>query len=276
MPSRRGRARPVAPAADPAPRPDERGRIAFADALLVYEAVGAGPPVVLVHGLAGSSRWWERNVGALTGRFRVYVVDLVGFGRSRGGVWRPHRFDLSRAAPHLVTMLDEFGIARASFVGHSMGGLIAAGLAADFPERVERLVLVDAALLTFDPGLRRRAVGLARALHRSPADLLPLLARDALRAGAGTLGVATLQLLRADWRTKLERIRAPTLVVWGEGDSIVPVSIGREIARHVAGARLVMLPRCGHNPMWEAPAAFNDLVVRYLSTGEVDFEPRAD
>src|SRR5581483_1554615 len=119
------------------PRP-ERRRIAVGPATIAYEVAGSGPPVVLLHGLSGSSRWWRRNIGALAPHRRVYIVDLIGFGASRGQA----RFVLAEAAGTLMRWLDLLGLARASLVGHSMGGLIAAELAADAPDRVDRLVLV--------------------------------------------------------------------------------------------------------------------------------------
>ena len=255
--------------------PDERGRISLDGAILTYQAAGAGPPVVLIHGLSGSGRWWSKNAGVLAERFRVYSVDLVGFGQSRGR----GRFDLGRAAAQLATMLDRLGIAHAGVVGHSMGGLIAVGLAAEYPEQVDRLVLVNAAVFANrrDRRLGRLGWGLIQALRSTPPDFVPMLARDAFRAGPRTLGFATYQLLSADWTAKLGQIRAPTLVICGEQDTVVPVACGRDLAGTIANARLAIMPGCGHSPMWDTPSAFNDLVLRFLSDGgnEIDPEPFA-
>ena len=97
----------------------ERRRVRLGGAWLAYEVAGAGPPVVLVHGLSGSTRWWARTIGSLAERLRVHAVDLVGFGRSRGR----QRFVLGEAASCLVGWMDLLAIDRASFVGHSMGGV---------------------------------------------------------------------------------------------------------------------------------------------------------
>ena len=79
--------------------------------------MGAGPPVVLVHGLSGSFRWWSRNLEALSQRFEVHAIDWPGFGGNRG------RFTLDAAAAQLIAWMDAREMARASLVGHSMGGL---------------------------------------------------------------------------------------------------------------------------------------------------------
>jgi pimeloyl-ACP methyl ester carboxylesterase len=247
----------------------EHGSIDVGGATIAYDAVGAGPPLVLIHGLSGSGRWFAHNVATLAERFRVYTVDLVGFGRSAGGLTaargRP-RFRLDQAADQLVTVFDVLGIERVSLVGHSMGGLIAAALAAEHPERVERLVLVDAAVLPTpnDRRFDRRAWGVMRSLPRTPRQLGWTIAGDALRAGSLGLGRAIRQLLGVDWTDKVRRIQSPTLIVWGELDTIVPPEVGRRLALDVPGARLVTLDGCGHVPMWERPEAFNTAVLAFL------------
>ncbi|HUG13873.1 MAG TPA: alpha/beta fold hydrolase, partial [Thermomicrobiales bacterium] len=106
----------------------ERGARAFP---VVREDVGAGPPLVLVHGLSASSRWWQRNIPALAREHHVYAIELPGFGanRSRPLSRRQATFVLRDASRQLATWMDEAGIERASVVGHSMGGYIAADLA---------------------------------------------------------------------------------------------------------------------------------------------------
>src|SRR5215207_8972890 len=97
----------------------ERRRAKIGPATIAYEVGGSGPPVVLVHGLSGSSRWWRRNIGALTPQRRVYTVDLIGFGASRPR----QRFALAEAAGYLTQWMDQLALERVSLVGHSMGGL---------------------------------------------------------------------------------------------------------------------------------------------------------
>jgi pimeloyl-ACP methyl ester carboxylesterase len=228
---------------------------------IAYREVGAGPPLVLIHGLSASGWWWSRNLDALARHFHVHVIDLVGFGRSRNG----GRFVLTQAADQIVRWMDALGMPKASVVGHSMGGFIAAELAARQPARVDRLVLVDAAVLPLSKHPLRLAGGALGFLRYAPVTFTPILLTDAVRAGPITLLRASWQLLSADLRDVLPQIAAPTLVVWGERDSLVPLALGRDLAARLPGARLVTFPGVGHNPMWDRPHEFNRVVLDFLT-----------
>jgi pimeloyl-ACP methyl ester carboxylesterase len=146
-----------------------------------------------------------------------------------------------------------------------MGGFIAADLAARAPERVERLVLVDAPLLPSGRGLPRLAAAGALGGWRLPLPFLPVLVADALRAGPFTLRRASLDLLRADLTPRLSRIAAPSLVIWGERDRFFSAAYGRRVAEALPDAEFVAIPGAGHNPMWDQPAAFNRVVTAFLA-----------
>lgn len=242
------------------PKP-ERLRLQVGGKTIASESSGAGPPLLLVHGLSGSTRWWRHNVRALAPHFRVHLVDLVGFGGSRG---RGHRFVLGEAAAALGEWMALAGAPRASVVGHSMGGLIAADLAASFPERVERLALVSAAAVPLGRRYVRHAGGLLGALRHTAPSFWPVLAADAARAGPATLLRAISQLLAADISPRLASIQAPSLILWGEHDHLVPIALGRQLHGHLPGARFVVIPGAGHVPMWERPEAFNRELLHFL------------
>jgi 3-oxoadipate enol-lactonase len=227
---------------------------------VVGSQVGAGPDLVLLHGLAGSSAWWERNIPALSAEFRVTAIDLPGFGSSHPD----SRLILEELPSKVAAFLGEMGIERAHVMGHSMGGLVAGGLAADHPERVDRLVLVDAGFLSLDPTWRHRVTGLLRTLPWTAPSIVPVLTRDLLRSGPIRMARATADLLRQDWRHKLPAIAAPTLVVWGEHDRVCNPRIGEQIAATVPGARLVVIGGAGHNPMWERQPEFDRDVLEFL------------
>ena len=142
-----------------------------------------------------------------------------------------------------------------------------AELAADFPDHVARLVLVDAALLPAGFVSPRQVLNLARAARRAPLRLLPTMVADAHRAGPATVWRATRELLAADLRPKLGRILAPTLVVWGDRDLVVPLATGQQLARDLPRAELAIIPGAGHVPMWERPEAFNRLVAAFAAAG---------
>jgi pimeloyl-ACP methyl ester carboxylesterase len=234
----------------------------YRSARLYYEVAGAGPPVVLLHGLSGSTRWWTHNVTPLAQSFCVYRVDLIGFGRSRG-----QRFGLHDAARLLVAWMDSLDLARAHLVGHSMVGYIATDLAVQVPERVDRLVLVDAAAVPFHRTYAHDALGLVRALRYLPFNFLPVLIGDAMLSGPLTLLQALREIVAGDLTDRLAQIQAPTLVVWGEHDTVIPVAVGRRLAELVPNAEWALIPGAGHNPMWDRPAAFNQLVLEFLSRG---------
>jgi pimeloyl-ACP methyl ester carboxylesterase len=225
-----------------------------------YEVTGEGPAVVLIHGLSGSGRWWAYNVPALAQRYRVYNVDLIGFGRSRG-----QRLVLWEAAGWLTKWLHVAGIAQAHLVGHSMGGYIATEVAATAPEAVRRLVLVDALVFPMGPGLVRHALDLARATRYMTPNFLHVLVDDALRAGSRTMWRATREVLSADLSNRLGSVKAETLVVWGENDTLLGLELGRKLAEQLGRASFVCVQGAGHNPMWDRPQRFNELLLDFLA-----------
>lgn len=241
----------------------ERGRVKVGALELYYLAVGRGQPVVLVHGLSGSTQWWRKTLPALAPRYRVYALDLAGFGGSHQA---GQPFRLREAADQLITFLDALKIEKAHLVGHSMGGFIVADLAAHYPERVERLALVDAAALPFENGLLSQGLGLALVALKIPPSFWPILMTDAYRAGPRTLWRAINDLMAADIARDLDRIEADTLVVWGQQDRLVPLSLGVKLAHQLHHARLEIIAGAAHNPMIERPAEFNRLLLEFLQS----------
>jgi pimeloyl-ACP methyl ester carboxylesterase len=227
---------------------------------LAYEVAGSGPPLILLHGLSGSGRWWGRNVPAFADSFRTYSVDLPGFGESRGVRWSR----LDDIADRLADWLVAEDLSHAHFAGHSLGGAVAARLTALHPDRIDRLVLIDAAIRPRRMRTSARPADVVRTICHGSPGFAPLLVRDVLRCRPGSIIAATVDALQTDWEPRLRRIDAPTLVVWGERDAITPLTLGHEIAAVVPGARLITLAEAGHNPMWERAEAFNAEVLRFL------------
>ena len=225
-----------------------------------YEVAGEGPAVVLIHGLSGSGRWWAYNVPVLAQQYQVYNVDLVGFGRSRG-----QRLVLREAAGWFKEWLNTVGITEAHLVGHSMGGYIAMEVAVTWPAMVRRLVLVDALVLPIGPGLLRPALGLARAVRYMNLSFLPVLVGDLLRAGPRTMLRATQEVLSADLSDRLGAVQAKTMVIWGQKDTVLDPELGRKLAERLARACFVCVEGAGHNPMWDRPQRFNELLLDFLA-----------
>lgn len=228
---------------------------------------GAGAPVVLLHGLSGSHRWWRYTLPALSREYRVHVPELIGFGGSRPAVVQP---EIRRMAELLVAWLDALAVERAHLIGHSMGGQISIHVAARWPDRVERLVLVSAAGIPRKRSLPELARFLAevvppRAWGRP--SFLPTIAQDALRAGPFVLLQAARYVLADDVRSLLPAIASPTLLVWGRLDPLTPLQHAWILADQIPNARLFVIPDAAHNPMADRPATFNEVVLSFLSEG---------
>ena len=235
-------------------RAGERLSVRIDGTRVAFRAYGNGPPLVIVHGLLGSPRWWSRNIAALSQRFKVLLVEQIGFPSG----------ELAVASRYLHRWMDYLDIPRARLMGHSMGGFIAADLAAEHPQRVERLVLVNAVGIPFEWGYTRHAVNLARSLPQTSLRTLPLAAIDSMRAGPFRLLLGAREVVTADLRPKLPHISAPTLVVWGTNDPLIPMVAGQRLAEAMPLAMFAALDRAGHVPMWERADAFNSLVLGFL------------
>jgi pimeloyl-ACP methyl ester carboxylesterase len=197
--------------------------------------------LVCLHGLAASGHWWRRSVGHLE---RLGPVTLL---------------DLPRAlAPEELAdwVAESMGRREApiDLAGHSLGALVAARVAASHPELVRRLILIA------PPGIApRRSVveygwPLFRSLMQCQPGFLIRLSADALRAGPRNLVRGSLHIAAADVTSELASIRAPTLLVWGARDRLVPPSTARLWQDAVRHSRLLIIPGAGHVPMFETPA----------------------
>jgi pimeloyl-ACP methyl ester carboxylesterase len=220
--------------------------------------------LVLLHGLSGSAVWWRRNVPALAERYRVVLPELVGFGGSPAAKRLP---PVGETADLLDEWMGAMQLGRVHLVGHSMGGQISVHLAARHPSRLDRLVLVDAAGIP-RPLTPRNAVRFAMEVgplwRWGDPRFLPTIVRDALTAGPRTVVGAIGHILRDDVRPLLPRITAPTLVVWGERDNLVPLLHAAELRNRIPNAQLAVLRGAGHNPMVDRAADFNRLLLRFL------------
>jgi pimeloyl-ACP methyl ester carboxylesterase len=228
---------------------------------LHHVELGRGEPVVLIHGLGGSWRWWSRNIEPLAEHFRVFALDLSRrehWLRGQGRV-RPREAD-----DVLAAWLDRVDLGPVHLVGHSLGGHMAIRLSARHPERVRRLVLIASVGLPFGAGLLRLT---ARALGPVPERTLAfrrLVLADSLRTNPLVVLQTAREMLRDDLTGLLERIAAPTQIIWGERDPMVPVANAHRLHAAIAGSRLLIIPRAGHNPMYYHPAVCNRTMIDFL------------
>jgi pimeloyl-ACP methyl ester carboxylesterase len=227
-----------------------------------YEAAGEGEPVVFVHGLSGSTRWWYRNVRTIAERHRIYLVDLPGFGTMRS---LRGRFVLAETATWLSEWMEAAGLERAHLVGHSMGGYASVRLAASRPELVRRLVLVAPAGVPAERSMLGHLVPLLLTVRHAPPAFLAVLVQEALRMGPMTLWRVARDLLAEDVRGDLRNIEAPTLLVWGENDPLIPPAVGDLLREEISNSRLLLLQRAGHVPMFDQPKEFDAALLTFLS-----------
>jgi pimeloyl-ACP methyl ester carboxylesterase len=239
----------------------------------------SGIPVLLLHGQPGGTHDWNRVVAAIGGAATTIAVDRPGWDGRRAAA------DLAGNAQAAVAVLDQYGVQRATIVGHSFGGAVAAWLAAEHPERIGALVLAAASanvasLERLDHWLAAPVTGSIASASASAALGLALSVRHARRAIAARLALeesyleAAGRVLRAPaaWRSfaaeqrvliadlpaleaRLGRISSPTTIVIGSADRVVSVASAQRLATQIAGAQLVVLERAGHLlPLRHAPA----------------------
>jgi pimeloyl-ACP methyl ester carboxylesterase len=278
----------------------ERREIRLHGHRVSYRAGGEGPVVLLVHGMAGSSSTWGPVLDLLAPHVTFVAPDLPGHGRSD----KPRTdYSLGAHASFLRDLLASLGHERATVVGQSLGGGIAMQFAYQYPERVERLVLVCAG------GLGEEVNAILRLLALPGVDLILPLAfqpflRDAGAAVAGWFGhlgfrpapattemwrayaslvdgetrAAFLQTLRAVIDLRGQRVSAhdklylaqdlPSLIVWGAEDPIIPVSHAHAAQEALPGSRLEVMEGLGHFPHVEDPRRFADVLLGFLGQTE--------
>ena len=265
-----------------------------------YLQVGSGPAVVLIHGITSSSDTWAPAMRELARDHTVIAPDLLG----HGGSAKPRGdYSLGANASGVRDLLAALGHDRATVVGHSLGGGIALQFAYQFPERIERLVLVSSGGLGREVNLLLRAAALPGAEF-----VLPLLAPRLLGRGMGVAGragarlglragpdvgelvkgfsslgdastrAAFLHTLRAVVDTGGQRVSSherlylaaalPTLLVWGERDPIIPADHGRDAHATMPGSRLELFPAAGHFPQLQDPARFATVLDSFLAETE--------
>jgi pimeloyl-ACP methyl ester carboxylesterase len=267
---------------------------------VTYRRMGKGSAVLLVHGITSSSRTWRSVMPALAEHHDVIAPDLLGHGRSakpRGD------YSLGSYASGLRDLLVALEVPAVTVVGHSLGGGIAMQFAYQFPERLERLVLVDSGGLGSEVGLALRAATLPGAEY-----VLPVLVAPPLRSAGATLGsflswfgvrasadvrgiaegfesLGDAEARRAFVHTARsvidpagQRVDAtdrlylaehiPSLIIWGERDRMIPVAHGREAHDRMPHSRLEVFEGAGHFPFNDDPLRFVTTLRDFIATTE--------
>ena len=267
---------------------------------IAYRSAGEGPVVLLVHGMAGSSATWKPLIPLLAPHVTVVAPDLPGHGRSakpRGD------YSLGASASFLRDLITALGHDRVTVVGQSLGGGVAMQFSYQYPERIERLVLVGSG------GLGEEVMPILKVLAAPgvdlllPAAFLPVfrdvgnavgrgLAKIGLRPSPqafemwraysslvdGSTRSAFVQTLRAVIDTRGQRIsahdklylsaRIPSMIVWGDRDPVIPVAHAHAAHAAMPASRLEIFEGCGHFPHFEDPAGFAEVLLDFIATTE--------
>ena len=265
---------------------------------LKYRLGGNGPLVLLIHGMAGSATTWKQVMPALSERFTVLAPDLLGHGESdktKGD------YSLGAMASTLRDLVVALGYKRATVVGQSYGGGIALQFAYQYPERCERLVLVNAGglgtevnrllrmltlpgseailLVACAPPVRRIVEAIGRVIFRKTlenATVIPELWRSYSSLGDTEGRRAFLRTLRAVIDPRGQSVSAidklylaagmPTLIIWGEDDRVIPVEHAHAAHAVIAGSWLEIIEGVGHYPHCEAPDRFVTALTEFIES----------
>ncbi len=261
--------------------PTEKTATVFGAKIYYTEAGDATKPtVILLHGLGSSSVAWQFNTGALATKYHVIVPDQIGFGKSD----KPFlKYRAGTYADFLDKFMSEIKVEKATLVGNSLGGWVAALTAIKYPNRVEKIVLADAA------GLKPNEVdfNLVYSLNYSTRDevrkLVKLVFYNQAIFGselfidqsmnvrvAANDGYTINSLIESIKRNEdfldgqLSIIKKPTLIIWGKQDGLLPLADAQKFKDGIAGSQLVVFDQCGHVPQVEKAADFNAAVLKFL------------
>ena len=263
-----------------------------------YQLMGEGPAILLVHGITSSSRTWRSVMNGLAEQHTVLAPDLLGHGRSgkpRGD------YSLGAFANGVRDLLTVLGISKTTVVGHSLGGGIAMQFGYQFPDRLERLVLVDSGGLGEEVSVALRAATWPGAEFVLPLMFGPLtrtvgravgqvLRRLGVKANANVVGLAHgldslgdsdarrafVHTARAVIDPKGQRIDAhdrlylsedvPTMLIWGANDPIIPLAHGRRAHELMSHSRLEIFPGAGHFPFNDDPQHFVEVLTDFIAS----------
>lgn len=246
------------------------------------------PPLLLLHGVGGHAEAYVRNLKSHGEHFWTWAIDLIGHGwTDKPGSDR----EVAQYVDHVLRVLDQLGIDKAHISGESLGGWVAARLAIDHPDRVQRLVLNTAGGSQADPVVMERLKTLSMRAVEEPSwafikarvewlmadkakaydDLVAT--RQAIYAQPGMVQAQRHNMVLQDMQVRQRnilraedygRIEAPTLVLWTSDDPTADVSEGRRIATMIPGALFTVMDGCGHWPQFEDPETFNRIHLNFL------------
>lgn len=251
------------------------------------KSIGSGKPLVLLHGFLGSHLNFSGIVEPLSRERKVYVVDLPGFGLSKASM----NGDYSKRgySDLIVELLDLLNVGATDILGHSMGGEVALNLAYHYPERVNKLVLIDSAAYEsskYLPDFIAESEFLTYLLMKYGFQTY-FLQRMLFRQGIGDLSDYEAEEFRLSFSltnnvspsflylfnqqddsgslaAELKNIKNETLVIWGEKDKVIPLDQGERLSEDLPYSTMIVIPKAGHSPMSEKPLVVVEKILDFL------------
>ncbi|ABU56923.1 alpha/beta fold hydrolase [Roseiflexus castenholzii] len=259
--------------------------------LVHYEVVGRrGAPVIFLHSWLGSWRYWLPTMEHASERYRTFAIDFWGFGESDR---RDGAFSIAEYVDLVICFMNQLGIARASLVGHGLGGMVALRTASQYPDRVSRLMIVSAPIQGSQiqnyvrPGALSRLFGrtapsniwtrLMRQLNVDYPQILNEIIEDTDSLSETVVQRVIESVVATDLREDLERLETPLLAVFGEKDAIVSSDQARFLHDdHASMQQVIKLPRSNHFPFLDQPNVFNRLLMDFQASNGTQVEIKTE
>ncbi|WP_420264993.1 alpha/beta fold hydrolase [Candidatus Magnetominusculus dajiuhuensis] len=233
--------------------------------------------VIFIHGNLASSLWWRTSFECIRPGYEVYAIDLPGSG-STPETYKRHTLD------YLASFVNDFSDAlrlnRFYLVGHSMGGGIAQLFAINYPEKVEKLVLINSIAMDglklgfeYDDNMMRAVMKNEMLLRNWLRAVMPgmeddkmfeQIAAHALKSSEQVFVDHPRAMSESDWTDRIHKILCPTLFIHGIWDDFIPKTGSEKTAQAINNCRLMYMEKCGHSPMLEVPQAFNDAIFDFF------------
>lgn len=237
-----------------------------------YCAGRRGTPIVLIHGLGNSAEVWSPLILQLSKEYLVYALDLPGFGKTPAA---PEGYTITTHVLYLKRFLDALGFPQVTLVGNSLGGWIATRFAVAYPERVHHLYLLNSA------GLRREQLNSPnavnrRAAHRSTGNMLgysmPLpgfIIDDLVRISQKPAYSNFISGYdpQEELDTVLSQVQAPTTIIWGDQDKLLPIVCAYDLHEGIANSELIILKGAGHMPQIQASNKVAQIILKDCAHG---------
>jgi len=245
-----------------------------------YETYGRGRPVILLHGWLGSWALWRKTIEELGKEFRTYALDFIGFGESSG-----EGFTVDTYVEIVNLFMEKLGIVKAPLIGHSMGGTVSLGVAARYPEKIVKVVVVGSPIvgtslnfflkLSGYKGIADMVFampillnvfiyGLTHLGTNDPNTLYRMVKEDAAKTSPDSFFQSIGTLRKTDLTEQITQLQMPILGVYGRKDIIVNPRQGKLLLQYAPNSREAWFENSGHFPMLDEPQRFHQTIANFL------------